>query len=325
MKKHKKLNANERDKIALWLSRGLSQRKIAFNLSRSVSSISEEIKRNNWKGNYEAIHAQSMAIKRKIKAGYRPPFRSARTYVYVLEKLKEGWSPEQISGRLKVEFGINLHWETIYRFIYSSKNKDKRLWEYLPLKRKKRAKKYGRKTTRVRIPNRVAIHLRPKEIELRTSFGHWEGDSIIGKQIKGRVIHTEVERKTRYLQAIIINSKSALDTINAQKQIFNKLPAKTVTTDNGYEFTKHEELHQLGIKTFFADPYSSWQRGTNENTNGLIRRYLPKKISFENLDQSELDDIIWEINNRPRKILNFKTPDEVLQSQLNTTECSGSI
>jgi len=169
---------------------------------------------------------------------------------------------------------------------------------------------------RVRIPNRVSIHLRDKSIDNRINFGNWEGDSVIGKQEKSKVIHTEVERKTRYLQAMIINSKSSTDTVEAQKKIFAELPAKTVTMDNGTEFAKHEELNQMGIKTFFADPYCSGQRGTNENTNGLIRRYLPKKTSFKKLTQEDLDDIVFEINNRPKKVLNFSTPFEALQKSL---------
>ena len=126
----------------------------------------------------------------------------------------------------------------------------------------------------------------------------------------------KVERKTRYLQAKLLSSKSATDTIEAQKRIFSLFWARTVTLDNGLEFTKHEELHRTGIKTYFADPYCSGQRGTNENTNGLIRRYLPKKTSFENLTQEELDDIVWEINNRPRKTLYYFTPQEMLKSEL---------
>lgn len=239
-------------------------------------------------------------------------------YSCVIDKLRNGWSPEQISGRLKLERGCQIiSHESIYRFIYDPKNKDKKLWEYLTRKQRKRYKKYGRKVQRTRIPNRVSIHARGKRVNNRKQFGHWEADSVIGKQTKSKIIHTEVERKTRYLQAIIINSKLSTDTIEAQKQIFSKLPAKTVTMDNGTEFVKHEELNQLGIKTYFADPYCSGQRGTNENTNGLIRRYLPKKTSFENLAQEDLDDIVFEINNRPRKVLQFSTPFEVLQKSLS--------
>ncbi len=311
------IQPKERDKIALLLASGVSLRLIAKKLSRSVSSISEEIKRNSYGGKYRAIYAQRLSNNRKNNSHYRHPLKDKLVYAYVLEKLKEGWSPEQIDGRLKLENGHRvISYECIYQFIFNPKNNDKRLWEYLPLKRKRRTKKHGRKSQRVRIPNRVTIHLRPKSVEKRKEFGHWEADSVIGRQTKSKVIHTEVERKTRYLQAIIIDSKSSIDTIEAQRKIFTKLPARTVTMDNGAEFMKHEELTKLGIKTYFADPYCSGQRGTNENTNGLLRRYLPKKTIFENIDQSELNDIVFEINSRPRKVLKFQTPQEVLESEL---------
>ena len=302
----------------VWFGSRLSVREIGRRLGRHHTVISQELKRNRFGDGYVAIHAQTLVNKRKIVSRHRHPLKNRIVYSYVLEKLGESWIPEQISGRLKLENGESIIcWETIYSFIHKPENKDKELWEYLTIKRKKRKKKGGRQVQKERIPNRVSIHLRDESIETRETFGHYEGDSIIGRQTKGKVIHTEVERKTRYLQATIINSKSATDTIKAQKQIFTKLPARTVTMDNGLEFTKHEELNELGIKTYFADPYCSGQRGTNENTNGLIRRYLPKKTSFDNLDQADLDDIVWEINNRPKRVLKFSTPFEALQKELS--------
>ena len=312
------IQSNERDKIAILKAKGLSIREISRRLDRSPSTISRELKRNHWSDSYEAIHAQRLTDKRKIESRHRHPLKNKLIYSYVLEKLKEGWSPEQICGRLKRDNKgktIICH-ETIYSFVHKDENLEKGLWEYLTLKRRKRHKKYGRKVQRVRIPNRVSIHLRGKTVDNRKEFGHWEGDSIIGRQTKSKVIHTEVERKTRYLQALVINSKSSLDTIEAQLQIFDKLPAKTVTMDNGLEFAKHQGLNEMGIKTYFADPYCSGQRGTNENTNGLVRRYLPKKTSFENLSQEDLNDIVFEINNKPKKVLNYSTPFEVLQKEL---------
>jgi IS30 family transposase len=311
------IQSNERDKIAVWFGSGLSIREIGRRLNRNPSTISRELKRNRWCDGYEAIRAQRSSCLRKSHTNKTHPQKEPWIYSYVLEKLKEGWSPEQISGRLELEKGLKIiHWETIYRWIHLPEYKSKRLWEYLTIKRRKRHKKYGRKVVRVRIPNRVSIHLRDKSVESRNIFGHWEADSVIGQQTKSKIIHTEVERKTRYLQAMIINSKLAIDTVEIQKKIFSNLPAKTVTMDNGLEFVKHEELNKMGIKTYFADPYCSGQRGTNENTNGLIRRYLPKKTNFNNLDQAELNDIVWEINNRPKKVLKFNSPFEVLQKEL---------
>lgn len=312
------IQPNERDKIAVWFGSGLSVREIGRRLGRHHTVISRELKRNRWGDGYEAIRAQTLVNKRKIVSRHRHPLKNKLVYSYVLEKLGEGWTPEQISGRLKLENGEPvICWETIYSFIHKPENQDKELWEYLTIKRKKRKKKGGRQVQKERIPNRVSIHLREKSVETRKTFGHYEGDSIIGRQTKGKVIHTEVERKTRYLSAMVIDSKSSTDTVEAQKKVFTKLPAKTVTMDNGTEFVRHEELNQLGIKTFFADSYCSGQRGTNENTNGLIRRYLPKKTSFDNLVQADLDDIVWEINNRPKKVLKFSTPFEALQKELS--------
>jgi len=317
-KKYHHLATCERDLIAVWKGAGLSLRIIAKKLDRSVSSISEEINRNQFYGHYVAIHAQAESEQRKIKARKRHPLKDPLTYAYVLEKLRDGWSPEQIAGRLEKESGKKvISYETIYRFIYSPINKPKRLWGYLPWKRTKRKQKLNRGVKRLRIPNRVSIHQRPAIIDQRQEFGHWEADTMVGKQEKGKVIHTEVERKSRWLKALLINSRKAEETIGIQKKIFRQLICKSITSDNGLEFVKHTELNkELKIKTYFADPYSAWQRGTNEYHNGLLRRYLPKKTSFVDLTQEELNDMVEEINNRPRKILQYQTPEEVFNSYL---------
>lgn len=191
------------------------------------------------------------------------------------------------------------------------------MWEYLPRKQKRRRKKYGRKSQRIRIPDRVSIHDRPSAIEDREVFGHWEGDSVESKAHKGGM-HTEIERKTRFTMATFLKTLEAEETAQVASKMYCDLPkqAKLSTTlDNGKEFAKHKKI---GISTYFCDPYSSWQRGTNENTNGLIRRYLPKKTDFSKVTQQELDDIIWEINNRPRKCLGFYTPQEMFEKELLT-------
>lgn len=320
MHKSTKLTPNERDLIAVFLGQGLALRAIATKLERDVSSISREVKRNRFGDGYVAIFAQSQTNKRRIKGRKRHSLKDPVTYAYVLEKLREGWSPEQICGRLKLENGRQIICpETIYQFIYSPTNKGLGLWEYLPRKQKRRQRKFGRASKRLHIPNRVSIHLRPKGVEKRESFGHWEGDTVIGKQEKSKVIHTEVERKTRFFQARVIGSKKVEETLNAQREIFSSFLCKSVTTDNGFEFIGHENLKSLGITSYFADPYSSWQRGTNEHHNGLLRRYLPKKTNFENLFQEELNDIVWEINNKPRKMHGFRTAQEMLESEQKAT------
>lgn len=322
MSKHKKIQPQERDLIALWLARNISKREIAKRLERSDSSIRAEIARNSFNGHYVAIHAQAMTDKRQVDSKARHPLKNKSVYSYTLKKLRSGWSPEQISGRLKLKHPDNDYWhihhETIYRFIYKSSNKEKRLWEYLPRKQKKRRYKYGRKVKRCKIPDTVSIHQRPEEVEGRLVFGHWEGDSVVGRWHKSG-IHTEVERKTRYLQAKLILDFTAQETQRAQNKIFNQLPIKakkSTTVDNGKEFTNHK---QFNLPVYFCDSYASWQKATNENTNGLIRRYLPKKTDFRRITQLDLDDIVEEINNRPRKCLGYNTPKEIFKKELLVT------
>lgn len=309
----------------MWKAKGLGIRKIGRKLGRHHTSIGREIKRNNFKGYYVAIHAQAKTEKRKVVARKRHLLKNEDVYAYTLDKLRESWSPEQISGELKLNHPNDKHWhihhETIYRFIYSNKQQCRKLWEYLPRKQKRRRKQTGRSSQRVRIPNRVSIHSRSKKIDNRKEFGHWESDTVLGKR-RGKSIHTEVERKSRLIKARFKQSTVAESTIKTQVKIFSRISSqarKSTTMDNGCENVLHNQLKQtLKMKTYFADPYSSWQRGTNEYHNGLIRRYLPKGTSFDNLTQEELDDIVAEINSRPRKCLNYKTPNEVYSKELKS-------
>lgn len=312
-----KLTEEERDTIARLVNQGISIRGIGRVLNRQHSSISREIKRNRFGDHYVAIHAQRVSEERKSTAGKRETLKNPKIYSYVLEKLRQGWSPEQIAGRLKLEHerdsSWHIHHETIYQFIYAKENREQRLWEYLPRKQQRRKKQHGRSSQRVHIPNRVSIHERPEEINQRQEIGHWEGDTVEGKG-RRESIHTEVERVSRFLMAAKIPAITSEETAKVQLKLFETLPQQarqSTTLDNGKENHLHIVLNIIGMKTYFADPYSSWQRGTNENTNGLLRRYLPKKTSFHTLTQQELNDIVWEINNRPRKVLHYKTPTEI--------------
>lgn len=304
----------------------------------------------DWEYIYEPLHAQSVANDRKQKAfNAKHPLKNRTVYAYVLEHLRMGWSPEQIAGRLRfADHPNDPSWhichETIYQFIYKEKTDktkqgllqervlDKRipygkgiititdsnrpLWEYLRRKQKRRRRKGGRKAQRVRIPDRVSIHDRPKIVAKRKQFGHWEGDSLVGNaHISG--LHTEYERVsslTRFEKVIRI---TAGETVVAAKKIFEDLPShakRSTTLDNGSENTNHTEF---GIQAYFADPYASWQRGGNENCNLWIRYYFPKGTDFATITDEELKDVEWELNNRPRKRLKFKTPQEVFTEHLN--------
>lgn len=324
--KTKELTEKERDRLATLRAKGVGVRSCARKLGRGVSTVSEELKRGSLpSGEYVAIRAQRLSQDRKANRQERERLKNPWLYAYVYDKLREGWSPEQITGRLRKDYPDDrsryLSPETIYQFIYAPEQAGKALWEYLPRKQKKRRKQHGRSVHKSRIPDRVSIHDRPEEIESRTIFGHWEGDTVEGQRAKKDGIHTEVERKTRKLLARKVAKIASLDTVIAQIQLFKQLPLaarKTTTLDNGKEQHLHGRLTAaLGLDVYFADPYSSWQRGTNENTNGLLRRYLPKRTDFTNLSQDELDDIVEEINNRPRKCLDYATPNEVFLSEIN--------
>lgn len=228
-KPHSKLTAVKRENIAIWLSQAISKREIGRRLKRTDSTIRDEIRRNRFGDHYVAVHAQAKTARRMVVARVRHPLKNKSVYSYVLKKLRSGWSPEQIAGRLKLKKPKNAHWhihhETIYRFIYAEENRQKVWWEYLPRKQKKRRKKYGRKVHRCRIPGRVSIHERPAEVESRQVFGHWEGDSIVGKAHKAG-IHTEVERKTRFMMAAFVSTLTAEETAQAASQMYDYLPLK---------------------------------------------------------------------------------------------------
>jgi len=322
-KPYKQITAQERDLIAFCKGKGLSNKKIAKKLNRSVSSIGREMKRNSFKRkHYVSIHAQAKAYTRKSLAGERHPLKNKDIYAYVLKKLRQGWSPEQIAGRLRKKYPNDSRWrichETIYQFVYSKSNQDKSLWEYLRRKQKRRRRKDNRKAQRVRIPDRISIHQRPRAIDKRKQIGHWEGDSIVGKNHTNG-LHTEYERVSSLTRFEKIRKINADETLKAQKKIFKPLPKelrRSTTLDNGMEMVKHTQLKKLGMKTYFADPYSSWQRGGNENANMWIRYYFPKGTDFSKISQEELKDVEWGLNNRPRKRLNFKTPQEVFNKYL---------
>jgi IS30 family transposase len=322
MKQNSKLTQTERQLIAVWKQAGISNKKISQRLGRSTSTIGREIKRNSFKeGVYEPLHAQAKADTRKQRAWQaKHPLKNKQVYSYVMYRLrKRGWSPEAIAGRLKKDHPFDPNFqichETIYEYIYHPDNKDKKLWEYLRRGQKKRKKRTGRKVHRIRIPDRISIHERPKEVEARKTVGHWEGDSIVGKGHKNG-LHTEYERVSSYIRIEKLDRLTADATKEAMNKIFKPLPQKlkkSTTLDNGKEMVKHTES---GIQAYFADPYSACQRGGNENANMWIRYFFPKKTDFSTITHQEIKAVEWELNNRPRKRLNYSTPQEVFNNYL---------
>lgn len=327
MKKRSKLTALERDQIAIGLASSLSLRSIADKLDRSVSTISDEIKRNSTKHGYKPSLAHTISTARNLKSRKENPLKDPKIYSYVVDKLRSGWSPEQIAGRLrrKNKSKTVICHETIYRYIYSPEGKRRKLYQYLTKAHRKRRKWYGRHTYRRGIAYRVSIRERPEIVDSRLTFGHWETDVVEGKAHKGG-IQTLSERKTRYYLAKLLPNIDSEYGFQAQYDMLVKLPVKarkTLTLDNGKENYNHNKLQlQLGIKTYFCDPNCAWQKGSNENLNGVLRRYIPKKTDLTTVSQIELDCIIQEINNTPRKCLNYQTPREAFTNELKLLKCS---
>lgn len=292
---------------------------IAKALGRSKSTVAREIKRNSSPEYrlYLSHRAHGRAEERKKQANTHQRLKNERIESYVRSMLKDGWSPELIAGRIDLDQpGLSISHEAIYQFIYhpDTENRQELIQCLRRAHRKRRNKGIGRKARKTKIPNRVPIDQRPSSVENRTRFGHWEGDSLVSR--KSLVaLNSLVERKSRYLMLTKLDAKTAEATCNAIVERLKDLPARgrrTLTLDNGTENAKHEEVTStIGIKCYFARPYASWQRGTNEHVNGLIRWYLPKGTDFSKISDEQIARIEFLINNRPRKCLGFKKPIEV--------------
>ena len=313
------LSPFERYHVELRRQGGASIRTMARELNRSPSTLSRELKRNTSNTiNYKAVNAQQCYTNNR-KRSVRPAILAAHGPLrkYVAAKLREKWSPEQIANALPRDFPRNatmrISHESIYAFVYTDKRAKGDLYRELRQGHRQRQRRGNAHQKRGLIPGRVSIAQRPAAVETRVRSGHWEGDTIHGAHHKGGVV-TLVERKTRVLVAAPIPDFKASTINQAIKAAFHDMPERfirTLTLDNGKEFAEFKQLEELlQARIYFADPYSSWQRGTNENTNGLIRQYLPKKTDLRNLDNTHLQTIVQALNNRPRKTLNHRTPAE---------------
>ncbi len=342
MKTHKKITAQERELLSVWLAENVSKSECARRLNRPRESVVREIKRNSsWVENqygtkefvYIAITAQARFERRQFNSAYnKHPLKNPDVYEYVIRYLRRSWSPEQISGRLqKVDHLGDSSWqispETIYQWIYQQPKNDegKYWWEYLRRKQKKRKQQKGRSVHRGHIPDRVSISQRPKAANDRTEFGHWEGDSIEGKRKgSGAGLHTEVERMSRFIKASKVKQITSRQAYYAQCRIFGSEPAeavKSTTIDNGKETHEHYLLRKkYDMMTYHAHPYSSFERGTNEHGNWHLRYYFPKGTDFSKVTRNELQDVVDEINHRPRKILGFKSAYEVYYQLLENAK-----
>ncbi|MEK4648424.1 IS30 family transposase [Exiguobacterium sp. FSL W8-0210] len=303
------LTTSERVKIETYLELGFSMRKIAQHLGRQPSTISRELKRNP---SYNAINAGRRYEMQKKNCGARTLF-SASLGSRILSKLRETWSPEQIARRLFHKQGPS--YSTIYRWIYKGFIKSD-----LGVLRQK-GKRQKPRETRGRFNIGLPISKRPSDVRGRETFGHWELDTVVsGRGQTKACVATFIERKSRFYIVLPMVDRSSHSMEHAIRTLYSSFPSgtfQTMTTDRGKEFSCHERIQDsLGIPMYFADPYSSWQRGSNENANGLLREFFPKGTNFGMINKTELDHALSRINNRPRKCLDWKTAYEVFSEEV---------
>jgi len=331
MKSYQQITLVEREIIYCMLSQGKTLRTIGRKPGRSHASISRELRRNIKYGNeyfkneYLPCKAQKLADKRKAKQRYKAPLKKPSIFLYVRKHLRDdGWSPEVIAGKLRIDHpGESICQETIYQYIYSRRKKTRgmHLEQYLVLKRKKRMRQNGRSVHRQsKIPESVSIDLRPKSITGRKTMGHRETDNVIGKQTDKTALSVTVERKTRFTIITKLKDRSAATKAAALIERLQGYVIKTLTADNGAGNTKHKEIAQALLLTmYFCHAYHSWEKGTVENTNGRIRRFIPKGVSIDPLSDAYIAAVEDKLNKTPGKCLQYKTPYEMIHKLHATT------
>jgi len=325
---HKQINYAERYALEVCLRDNLSYRKIAKKLGRSPNSWSYEVINNG--GNreiYSAHLAQLSASLRKWETNSRNPAKDRRVWDFVLASLKKRHSPEQISNDLIIQYpddhSMRISYETIYAFINSEEGKELNLVKFLRHKRLRKQRKEGMKALqpkKVKIPNRISIHERPEAVNHKERFGDWESDLMEGRRFTGDCLCILKERLSQYMIIIRISAKTSAENVLAITRGLKTFPKEmrlTITYDNGSENVEHEKINKaLKTKSYFCDAYASWQKGSVENSIGLIRDYLPKKTDLREVSDEKLKHIQDELNDRPRKCLGWRTPRQVLSNHL---------
>jgi len=310
MSHYSHLTQAERYQISSLLKANCSKTEIASILNRHKSTIGREIKRNTGKRGYRPKQAGSLSIERKSNNANKI---TDFCWAYVTHLIKKKYSPEQVNGRLKLDGWDKVpSIERIYQFIYTAARENKTsLREHLRCQKQRRKRYNSGQNRRGKIVNRVDIDKRPEVANTRSRLGDFEGDTIVGNKHKG-VLVTLVDRKSLELKMKPLPRKLSTQVINACIDKLKNEIAHTLTFDNGLEFAKHEMItNSIGTEIYFAKPYRSWERGTNENTNGLIRQYYPKSMQLDQLTDVEVQVVEDALNNRPRKKLGFLTPLEV--------------
>jgi len=317
--KYTQLTLSKRYHISTLNKQGYSQRYIAQEVEVHPSTISRELRRNNdLVRGYNAELAQILSTKAEMQKKKRYSLTKP-IEKYIRAKLKQDWSPEQISGRMKLDTGVSVVHETIYRYIYSNKKNGGKLYTYLRHKNKKYHCRSNNYMARGTIIDRVMIDKRPKVVEKKNRIGDLEIDTVVGKDHKGFLV-TVVDRKSKFVLIKNVPTKEAQVVTDALIEMIQPINAitHTITSDNGKEFAYHKQVSAaLNTDFYFANPYHSWERGLNEHTNGLIRQYLPKKSEFLHVSKEEIIMIQDRLNHRPRKVLSYKTPYEVFFSEMS--------
>jgi len=322
MKVYDQLSLEERKELYVMRKNGFGVNEIAESLSRSRSTISKELRRNtiDKRVGYLPDEAHRLALERKAKHGFKIN-RQPGLKTTIVNQLKDGWSPEVIAGRQKqLASPFWICHETIYQFIYGNEGKALGLFKYLLRAQPRRGLVGGRKP-RSAIPDRISIHDRPAHIATREEFGHMEGDLTFFTDNQSMNIGVIVERKTRFVQLLLNNSKHTIVVIKSMFNKLAKLPAvarKSITFDNGLEFARHTLLKRfMNMDTYFCDKHSPWQKGQVEQMNVMLHRYLPKNSNLKEIAYEQIELIQDKLNNRPRKCLGFKTPAEAFYEELN--------
>jgi len=308
------LAREQRYQINVLRKAGHNQTYIAALIGCHKSTISRELRRNRGQKGYRHYQANELAYSRQCDA-YRARI-AGQTWQEVERLLRQDWSPEQITGHLKREQQPSVSHEWIYLYVYADKRRGGTLHRHLRSQKKQR-KRYSGYIRRGQIPNRTSIDKRPKIVASKGRFGDWEVDTIVGARHKGGIL-SAVERKSKLTRLRKLTTKGAAEMKDNTIELLTPLAAKvhTITVDNGKEFCEHELIAAgLRARIYFAHPYSSWERGLNENTNGLVRQYFPKKYKFSRISNSDLQHVEDLLNNRPRKTLGYRTPNEVFFKQ----------
>jgi IS30 family transposase len=311
MSSYHQLTLEERYQIYAFKKAGFNQSQIAASMGVSKSSISRELRRNRGGRGYRPKQAHCLAQARRQSKNNATRIES-KTWQKIESLILKDWSPEQISGYLKAQGESSASHEHIYQHIYSNKQQGGNLYTHLRLK-KRRRKRYGKYDKRGQIPNRKSIDDRSEIVAKRERIGDWEADTIIGKH-HNQAIVSLVERKSKLTRLEKVTRTTSALVEGAMLKALKPLAGRvyTITSDNGKEFASHESIAtQLNASFYFAHPYRSWERGTNENTNGLVRQYFPKGTDFSKITNREVKAVEKRLNNRPRKTLGFQTPNQV--------------